>query len=1085
MLSLTWAKRHSVNVLTAVSLLHACVIKGPRQNQSRQRWIQISGHLRGTVGLKEVQLTYEEHQGARKEVAGRTDSFYVNDNTINAPSTAVSGLVQSARESQVPRHDIIRPDTVLPVAPSEILVSSLRSSGYHFALPKLIANKVDLSYVNPRSSRLRQRTSMKRVIQERTGKELIGLAAETSLQGILARYIRAVTPVLKLMPSSGDINSEDSKLDNELLRIFDDATLRLLHSRKYDIADIMNWSWIITAQTSEHAALRLMILSNIPYREGCNPVPAFIYLFLLRRHDISPRALKILIVHAWDRLRNRKNKRWAVLSAIEIEGGTNLNTLSDDRGHKPEAANYSHMSETTVVTMIVRLLRHARRVLPAAIISVASILTTYIDGVGSRDFTLSNSLMSETISARLTFLYNRVLSLLSFPSSQHPMRSIPYHQRAQFNVIRRMSQFEPPLTIVQEGYRAITRVQLAHRKTLREREWGDLKAKSWPPWKEEKTGLDVDKGIEMGISRAKESLYRLNEAGYSTREWENSASILAGWDTDNSPTIQTRAIIPGSLSLRMVTSRGDSNHQYDPAIWAARVRATRTVNEGWACFIACGEHEGNTTPRFQNVYHAMFEKLVFESKRQRNRNVSKDHIFEPPHSSEQPSLPGDGKEVVPLPVSPRVAIYVPKPPPSVQELFDSMIGHGILPSGRCLAFLISHADSLSTGLMYLRSSSLPASTIKVLIRQERSLNSTLIQKALKVMPDYLFASYIYLLTRFSLPAVRKNTRANRHQSQIIAIMDDLPSQLSESLPTCPNPLLHAFRLVSARMPYYLPPWKSLLAALARSGTSLLEDGGSQDADAHDISNWSAVLKVLHQMREIGLDIDFDIFQVICIGLEKAVHASHRLLAATRKPSIMRGGTMSGTAANQAVRSRVDAEEVLDVGIRTVKILFKRLTDSEHLTQIASLSSNGVALPNQKNIDPASLLPRLWEVPAPAQLHVFVRTLGLAQDYEGLQTLIIWMARFAPELQAVADEMQKGSRLMRRTLVAVRVFAERSWLRFGSDEDIKVNGQIERSDKGVPEGVLQIIYDSVESVESWGGWPTDAEVKIYCQNGKFS
>jgi hypothetical protein len=53
-------------------------------------------------------------------------------------------------------------------------------------------------------------------------------------------------------------------------------------------------------------------------------------------------------------------------------------------------------------------------------------------------------------------LYNRALSLLSIPSSLHPFHSSAYHQRAQFNLLRRMTEFEPALTINREGYRAIT-----------------------------------------------------------------------------------------------------------------------------------------------------------------------------------------------------------------------------------------------------------------------------------------------------------------------------------------------------------------------------------------------------------------------------------------------------------------------------------------------------------------------------------------------------------------------------------------------------------------------------------------------------
>ncbi|KAJ9624105.1 hypothetical protein H2203_005554 [Taxawa tesnikishii (nom. ined.)] len=164
-----------------------------------------------------------------------------------------------------------------------------------------------------------------------------------------------------------------------------------------------------------------------------------------------------------------------------------------------------------------------------------------------------------------------------------------------------MATHDPPLVINREGYRGVIRVQLARKKTAEEEEWAQLKSPSWPPWKEERTGMDAYIGVERGISRAGEVLARMQEAGYPLEEWEYVAQIYAGWDTDRSPTIQTRTIAPAPFSQNVKAQ-----------IWAARIDSTRTVYEAWACFLACEEESIKLR---QEVYFAMFQKLTSESKR--------------------------------------------------------------------------------------------------------------------------------------------------------------------------------------------------------------------------------------------------------------------------------------------------------------------------------------------------------------------------------------------------------------------------------------------------------------------------------------
>src|SRR6202041_1208945 len=122
--------------------------------------------------------------------------------------------------------------------------------------------------------------------------------------------------------------------------------------------------------------------------------------------------------------------------------------------------------------------------------------------------------INEAQASRKNFICNRFLALLSKPTSLCPKLSIPFQEKAQFDVLRSMANNVPPLIITQEGYRAVARVQLARKKTAQEQEWARLKARSWPPWKENRTAMDEEKGVEFGFSRASRIMSQMHQAGY-------------------------------------------------------------------------------------------------------------------------------------------------------------------------------------------------------------------------------------------------------------------------------------------------------------------------------------------------------------------------------------------------------------------------------------------------------------------------------------------------------------------------------------------------------------------------------------------
>ena len=931
------------------------------------------------------------------------------------------------------------------------LMRALESSGHFMAMPRPHPRKIDLSYHPPRSSTYHPpRSSSKRAGHLRK------LSPELSLRYLLARYIRFVHPYLVVRslqdrsPNPFQKSPAGTSILQALARNVDEKALEFLHANGYKVTDLVTWCWILTAPSSLGAARRLAMMSEPSISKSFSagrPIPTFVFLFLLRREHVDAHALQILIMHAKQRLHFRRSSLRISNMASEVGAAVKSDAWSLRRWKQPQPGLiYPIMSETTLMTMFVRLIRHARKALPAALTSIIILFSQYMHGQSNRNGS-SEMVPDERTSARLTFLYNKALHLLAIPSSQHPFLSIPQHQRAQFILLRRMNEFSPALIINREGYRAIALVQLAHRKSIRERDWAGLKVNSWPPWKEDKLGLDVEKGLEYGTSRAGEALMRLSEAGYGTEPWEYAAKIYAGWDTDHSPTIQTRAIFPhGGLSTGQENQGEIKEHAVK---WRARIRATRTLNEAWACFLAWQKKD---LPPSSGVYYAMLEKLVFNRKRQNVRG--KPDALECTPGVNWKVLPGDGKEVWPEPISPQEVTYVSTTPPNIEELFDSMVARNVRPSGRFLAFLISHAESLKSAVKYIEASELPAETVRMLVdAREDKIDE--MQDTLAQMPDYLFAAYIRLLSR------------HPHLEDGLSAFDEssgLPFQVSSRHGLFDRGrLAYAFRLIVAKQPRYLPAWYCILAAIAHP-RSVIVASPDLDEDAQALLSWILMRKALGYMQAMDLSMDFRGFQILCIGLEKAALASKRYLSG-RVPQAEKNDKRANLIS--------EAQDLRSTGLPIVKAKFTELISSPFVMEDRRAPAQSIDSARQA----------LFEAPGPAQLHAFIRVLGLYQDYDGLLTLILWMVQFASELEAVSDEASNGVSLTRRCIISTRVFLERSWLSNGNEGVVDEHYCGSIHEVAPPETVLAAV-EAIESVEAWGGWPTEQEVEAYCRKGRF-
>ncbi|KAL8761160.1 MAG: hypothetical protein Q9184_002689 [Pyrenodesmia sp. 2 TL-2023] len=817
--------------------------------------------------------------------------------------------------------------------------------------------------------------------------------------------------------------------------------LRKLATRSIGVQDLAAWHWILLARTAEDAALRFetLLKPSERYAGDFSPVPMFVFLRLLHRTDISWGALKLLIDQAWQILGSLDQHQ------VDTHPQTMLQSTST---RKP----LESMGLDALVILVVRLLRHARRVWPASCVRITQLWIAHAKP-GRVVRMVEQDEVREKDAVRLSFCYNRILSLLSLPPNQSPYQSLHHRQRAQFMAIRQMSTFNPPLIINREGYRGVVRVQLAHRKIHQERRWARLKAKTWPPWKEDKLGIDAFVGLEQGISRASDSLRQMAEAGYGLSDWDKAAGILAGWDTDHSPTIQKRsAVVPDSRSpLSSDEQRRKSKVTDTDGLWVSRIKATRTLQEAWICFLACKDQRRGVSPE---IYHAIFEKIVYDKKR--HQPHIRGNVSFPMQIEDELPLAGDGREVEESSSSHNQAILTREPIPTFDEMLNQIINDNLQPDGRFLTFLLSHARTYDEGIQILHASRLSESVKEVLIPWKEEPVSD-VSALLGKLPPWLFAAHVDFLCRFAYDRTGVSSQPHRFCSA--------HDPAAQGIRGTVLLLRHATKLVLRRMPFYRPPWNSLLRLLARQETVVVLKKTPLTPDAQAIPKFHKACRVLQYMDSIGLNMDPAGFR--------------SLLVVTANASESAKNTLFISGNNE---ERFMAQALLDEGLSLVKAKFSQLVQQP----INSIQANQEPSKHSSFDGPSTLAdhsqqssstPTLSQIPHPAHLHAYVRFLGQYPDYDGLADLVRWMSAFSKQIMVEAKETANGVAMMRTCIVAVRAFLEQP-LAQGVEDDVSTrkgeHNHVRRVD-----GVRQI----VESNELWDGWPSDEEVEQYFSVGE--
>ncbi|KAL6245842.1 hypothetical protein RBB50_006995 [Rhinocladiella similis] len=560
-------------------------------------------------------------------------------------------------------------------------------------MPVRARQKMDLSYKNP----IEWEQNLRRLESPAT----LEFRSSTPLRKLLLEYLLHVEPYLSgdLSRNSSDV---DCRLEHGLGTVFTEENVTILDKIGYSVTDVVSWAWIFTSQSVEVAVQKYVALTTTQRAANNGRTPKFILLQVLRAPQVNAFALKRLIE--------------CILAELQV---------------CKEAKRYPGWGWTTRVCLVVRLLRHARQVAPESFKDIGLI----VEYLFSDFYKVDGRSVEAAELKRLSHVFNRFLTLISVSTSR-TFNSYLMRQNAQLSLVRLMLGFKPQIPLTREGYRALITVQLQHPKTEQERAWAETKSLSWPPWRRINSGIEQDLQYPGKESRAMKLLRRMNQAGYAHGAWEKSAAILAGWDTDKSPTIQTRANLrlprqAWKIKKQTVDFLDSSSHEA-AEIWAARIQATRTKREAWACFRSYERSTEISRRRYQ-PYFAMCHKLLAST-------ATFDSVLGSRH------VAGDIKEVFEEPVSPRDITYVDREVPTLNDFYDEMLRVGIVPGGRLLGDLLDQAPGIEAGFSYIQDSRWDEVT-KDVLRHAENYPPTIIRDTLGRVPHLCLAAFIYLLSR--------------------------------------------------------------------------------------------------------------------------------------------------------------------------------------------------------------------------------------------------------------------------------------------------------------------------------------------------
>ena len=780
-----------------------------------------------------------------------------------------------------------------------------------------------------------------------------------------------------------------------------------LNSRGIGWNKVNHWAWTLSGSTPDEMAERLLSKPK--------NVPPFVLLEILRREP-KVKTLEMLLDYVRDYMLSSRERPQTSVSPNQTD-----TTMGIDEFSRPDAATSRRktapliarkskedfvIEENAFTVLITRLLYQARRIWPSAMVDVAHMIVQYLqspDSILVRSVPAGAALDPRTF-VRFCKMNNYFLRLLALPSSIEPVQSMAYNWSAQKVLLELAGQCNPPLRLDHSSYRAVIQVLTASKKSERESKSVQFRNRSWPPWRVEQDGMDAQRSQEEDFSRVISGIMRSKESGYTQ---DSQLSIFGGVDTDGTPTIHTRKLLKSRSLDSLTQTRG--THDYEARLWAARIEATRDVYEAWSAFTEFRRQGGRATI---SMYFAMFQKLNYESRRSGLR-------------SELHAPPGDAREVLPVSDDNFSEFYKSRlQPPTIQELYQDMITSGIRPTGRCLSFLLRHARTTDEGLGYLLDSGLDKQVVAYLANSSERKAPPYVRAQ---VPDPMLADLISLICRFAPRLVKSpfnyemgvvlehvsNTGWRNSfpgQSEVWTIREAVAGEQRHS--SRGHPLKHASFLLKWWQPRFRPAWYALFKCLARRDIVMTRDLAIDSlgmCENHELA-WQVTRLVLQDFHNCDLELDPEGFRLICQTFAKYAEAAFH--------------------SSESHRERL---------IKTLQIV---------KAECAKLTSGN------ENFSGSSKLRHIVEG---VHLHAYVRAVGLVGDHAAIISLLRWMVKNHEELDAIASQGANGQRMLRQTVIAIKVFCN------GLDNAVAAQ-------------------DLVEQVESWGGWPSEEEAEDYLDRG---
>ncbi|EFQ99611.1 hypothetical protein MGYG_02625 [Nannizzia gypsea CBS 118893] len=846
---------------------------------------------------------------------------------------------------------------------------------------------------------------------------------------LVARYLHLIYPLLRT-----DV-ARASDLDNALLQVFDDDALAYLSKRGYSAGDVMAWAWVLATPDAHLAVMRYQILAEEA------PVPMFILMFLLRRVDIDEPSFKFLLEQCRRLLNSMVQDEPSPLSK-DSESGTSSIPVQSIKGDSALA-----------MTILVRLTNLARNIAPRTLANIAEMFTsTFTCLTATKDL----DQLGPKKARRVTELYNKFIQRLAGWCRVEPYHSAKLQQKAVFHILREMETFNPPLPVNKASYQAITQILLAAKMTKAERQWDSFKAVSWPPWKEDKLGIDAEK-TEGSKSKAMESMAHMQQAGYRFAEWDRAASVVAGWDTDGTPTIQKRTRLPDPSWQRLEGNESPS----EPLVWAARIRATRTLREAWACYVSSQQQN---VPLTEQIIYEIVEKLI-SSERTRGQ-INQQAEFE--SKATAAFAPSDGgKEVYPEPTSPRDLIYVPSEPPALPEFLQQTFSQDFPLPDKVLVLILRHSSSLKQGLDYIDHSTLTKGQIYALFNPSSQQSRERVD-ALSSIHDAMFSAVIRFLCRCASHSTVDGI-PDRMEA-LNAMFPILLPRYSDLEPNQGRALAHAIFLMEQRRPRYMSAWHNLLKAVAigsRPFHNFHRLGLAPGVNR--VFAWEETLRLVEYMNVNSVALDLRCIQLMCngfVGLAQTLHLHPGAVKAGRRVASHFQFPGPSPAIPDRLLTTQTAEEMVEHGLAQLRLQVNRFLPLYREQQATGAASVDDATPT---------LSRRALIPSPSILHSLIRAFGRGRDRETIVAILRILQTEGHELRRVTNERRGGRRMLRRAVVACRVFLEHDPMALREEE-----AGCSQADQ-LAHPLVQEARRLMDETEVMAPWPSDEEVDAYIQH----